>query len=97
MGPFCRDGLGLPTDGIVGTEFEFGVVAFLNRAGRIKLALWPRDSKHRTRRGHARTSHRAPPTDMTLAHNVNSKTGGWVLDEVRRAGGKIIKPAADTF
>ena len=26
---FYRDGLGLPTEGIIGTEFEHGAVAFL--------------------------------------------------------------------
>ena len=26
---FYRDGLGLPTQGIIGTEFEYGAVAFL--------------------------------------------------------------------
>lgn len=27
---FYRDGLGLPTEGIIGTEFEHGAVAFLS-------------------------------------------------------------------
>ena len=27
---FYRDGLGLPTDGIVGEEFEYGAVAFFD-------------------------------------------------------------------
>lgn len=29
---FYRDGLGLPTDDIIGTEFEHGAVAFFNLA-----------------------------------------------------------------
>src|SRR5262245_35942304 len=41
---FYRDGLGLATEGIVGTEFEFGAVAFFELQGGLKLALWPRNS-----------------------------------------------------
>jgi uncharacterized protein len=41
---FYRDGLGLPTQGIVGTEFEHGAVAFLELQGGLTLALWPRAS-----------------------------------------------------
>jgi uncharacterized protein len=41
---FYRDGLGLKTDGIVGTEFEYGAVAFLDLQAGLKLALWPRTS-----------------------------------------------------
>ena len=41
---FYRDGLGLPTEGIVGTEFEHGSVVFFNLQSGIVLALWPRGS-----------------------------------------------------
>lgn len=37
---FYRDGLGLPTKGIVGQEFEHGAVAFFDLSGGLKLALW---------------------------------------------------------
>ena len=40
----ARDGLGLKTDGIVGTEFEHGAVAFFDLQAGLKLALWPRAS-----------------------------------------------------
>jgi catechol 2,3-dioxygenase-like lactoylglutathione lyase family enzyme len=36
---FYRDGLGLPTEGIVGTEFERGAVAFFDLQSGVKLAL----------------------------------------------------------
>src|SRR5215470_1724244 len=39
---FYRDGLGLPTTGIVGTEFEHGAVVFIDLQAGLKLALWPR-------------------------------------------------------
>lgn len=41
---FYRDGLGLPTDGIVGTEFAHGAVAFFDLQHGLKLAVWPRTS-----------------------------------------------------
>ena len=41
---FYRDGLGLTTEGIVGTEFEYGAVAFFDLQAGLKLALWPRRS-----------------------------------------------------
>jgi uncharacterized protein len=92
---FYRDGLGLPTDGIVGQEFEYGAVAFFDLSGGLKLALWPRTSIAHD----AGLTVQAPSsTDMTLAHNVNSKEDvDAVMDQVRRAGGKVVKPAADTF
>lgn len=39
---FYRDGLGLPTEGIVGTEFEDGAVVFFHLDGGLVLALYPR-------------------------------------------------------
>ena len=92
---FYRDGLGLATDGIIGQEFEYGSVAFFNLSGGLKLALWPRTSI-----AHDAGIPVQPPsaTDATIAHNVNSKQDvDALMDEVRRAGGNIVKPAANTF
>ena len=41
---FYRDGLELPTEGIVGREFEHGAVAFFELQGGLRLALWQRAS-----------------------------------------------------
>lgn len=38
---FYRDGLGLPTQGIVGTEFVHGAVASFDLHHGLKLAIWP--------------------------------------------------------
>jgi uncharacterized protein len=38
---FYRDGLGLPTEGIVGQEFEHGAVAFFNMNDGLMLSLYP--------------------------------------------------------
>ncbi len=39
---FYRDGLGLPTRGIVGTEFEHGALALFDLQHGLKLAIYPR-------------------------------------------------------
>jgi catechol 2,3-dioxygenase-like lactoylglutathione lyase family enzyme len=36
---FYRDGLGFPTEGIVGTEFEHGAVTFFDMQSGLKPAL----------------------------------------------------------
>jgi uncharacterized protein len=41
---FYRDGLGLQTQGIEGTEFEHGAVAFFDLQAGLTLAIWPRES-----------------------------------------------------
>jgi uncharacterized protein len=38
---FYRDGLGLPTKGVVGTEIEDGAVIFFHLEDRLILALYP--------------------------------------------------------
>ncbi len=84
---FYRDGLGLPTKGIVGTEFEHGAVAFFDLQPGFKLAIYPRrDIAHDARIAEAPPS----PTEFTIGHNMNSK-------QARAAGAKITKKAQDTF
>ncbi len=92
---FYRDGLGLKTDGIVGTEFENGAVAFFDLQSGLRLALWPRKSIAADT-GLALTG--ASPTNMTLAHNVlNEAEVDAVMSEAESAGATIVKPAARTF
>lgn len=92
---FYRDGLGLETEGIIGTEFEHGAVAFFNLQQGLKLALWPRTSiAHDT--GRSRSAPAA--TDLTLGHNVSGKSEvDAIMREAEKAGAKVIKPAQDTF
>ena len=92
---FYRDGLGLPTKGIVGQEFEHGAVAFFDLQSGLKLAIWPRSSiAHDT--GIAKSEH--SPTEFTIGHNVGSKDEvDEVMEQARRAGAKIVKAAAATF
>jgi uncharacterized protein len=92
---FYRDGLGLPTDGIIGTEFEHGAVAFFPLQGGLRLALWPRASiSHDT--GIQETPR--SPTEFTIAHNVASREAvDAVMAQAANAGARIVKPAGDTF
>ena len=87
--------LGLTTPGIVGTEFEFGAVAFFDLQPNLRLALWPRASlAHDAGVPETRPS----PTDFSLAHNVASREEvDAVMSQARAAGATIVKPAQDTF
>ena len=92
---FYRDGLGLQTKGIVGQEFEYGAVAFFDLQNGLKLALWPRASIARDANLVRSTS---SPTEFTIGHNVTSKDEvDVVMEQARKAGAKITKPAGDTF
>jgi uncharacterized protein len=91
---FYRDGLGFGTDGIVGTEFEHGAVAFFQLRGGLRLALWPRGSlAHDTQLPVGPRS----STEFSLAHNVGSKAEvDEVMAQARGAGALIVKAARDT-
>jgi len=93
--PFYRDGLGFPTDGIVGQEFEHGAVVFVQLQHGLRLALWPRASiAHDSGLAASLRS----PTNMTLGHNVASKAEvDAVMTTAAAAGAVIVKPAHDTF
>ncbi|RYG73549.1 VOC family protein [bacterium] len=92
---FYRDGLGLPTEGIVGKEFEYGAVAFFELQSHLRLALWPRKSiAHDTGIKEGTPN----PTEITLAHNVTSKAEvDEVLEHAQKAGATTVKAAHDTF
>ena len=92
---FYRDGLGLDTQGIVGTEFDNGAVAFFNLASGLKLALWPR----RSLAADTGLPLQAPSsTEFSLAHNVASPAEvDAVMRQAERAGARLVKPAQPTF
>lgn len=92
---FYRDGLGLETPGIIGTEFEHGAVAFFDMQPGLKLALWPRASlAHDTQVPQGPRS----ATEFSLAHNVADKAEvDQVMQQAREAGAQIVKAAGDTF
>ncbi len=92
---FYHDGLGFPTNGITGQEFEYGAVVFIELQPGLRLALWPRKSM-----GHDAGIAVGPvsSTEMTLGHNVASKAEvDAIMARASSAGATIIKPAQDTF
>jgi uncharacterized protein len=92
---FYRDGLGLPTKGIVGTEFENGAVAFFELDHGLKLALWPRTSLAADTGLSAQVS--GGPA-FSLAHNVASEAEvNEVMAQAERAGAHVVKAAQETF
>ena len=92
---FYRDGLGLPTEGIIGKEFAHGAVAFFDLEGGLKLGLWAKgDLAHDT--GLAMAA--AGPAAVTIGHNVRSRAEvDAVMAEAGRAGAVIVKKPQDTF
>lgn len=92
---FYRDGLGFPTEGIVGRELEHGAVAFFDLENGLRLALWPRASL-----AHDAGIPRSPasPTELSLGHNVASRGEvDSVMARAAAAGAEVIRPAHDTF
>jgi uncharacterized protein len=92
---FYRDGLGFATQGIIGQEFEYGAVVFIDLQAGLRLALWPRKSlAHDT----GLTPGASSPTEFTLGHNVSSRAEvDDVMKQARAAGAHILKPAHETF
>lgn len=92
---FYREGLGFPTEGIVGQEFEHGAVVFIQLQPGLRLALWPRDSIARDT-GLALRS--ASPTELTLGHNVASRAEvDAIMAQAAQAGAVLVQPAQETF
>src|SRR5690349_957272 len=79
---FYRDGLGLKTDSIVGTEFQHGAFAFFELQAGLRLALRPRAS----------LAHDAglpvglpSATECSFGHNVGSRAeADTVMEQARR-------------
>ncbi|MDP9139275.1 MAG: VOC family protein [Pseudomonadota bacterium] len=92
---FYRDGLSLQTPGIIGAEFEYGAVVFIELQHGLKLALWPRKSlAHDT----GLPAQASSATELSLGHNVASRAEvDEVMAQAAAAGARIVKPAADTF
>jgi len=92
---FYRDGLGWPTQGIIGSEFPDGAVAFFSLAGGLQLALWPRASLAKdagVRPGHPN------PAELSLGYNVLESSA---VDEIFAiavaAGAAPTKSPGPTF
>ncbi len=92
---FYCDGLGLSTQGIIGEEFEHGAVVFFDLQYGLKLAIWARDDIAHDA-GIPKTNR--SPSECTIGHNVSTKEEvDAVMEQAKRAGAKIVKPAQSTF
>jgi predicted lactoylglutathione lyase len=96
---FYRDGLGLPTQGIVGTEFEgnatepSGAVAFFELQGGLIFALYPRTEL-------AKDAQRidGPPsaTEFSIGYAVRTKEEvDLLVDQAREAGALVTAAPRD--
>jgi catechol 2,3-dioxygenase-like lactoylglutathione lyase family enzyme len=92
---FYRDGLGLPTRGIVGTEYPHGAVVFFDLLNGQKLAVWSRkDMAHEAKVPLGPRS----ATEFSLGHLVRSKAEvDALIDQARRAGAVVTDPPHDAF
>ena len=92
---FYRDGLRLPTEGIIGTEFEDGAAVFFNMNDDLILALYPRDALAKDAKVAAGPS---SATEFSIGHIVRSKQEvDAVIAEAERAGARITDPPHDRF
>ncbi len=92
---FYRDGLGLPTRGVVGEDDENGAVVFFELYGGVILALWSRKS---IALDSGLPQGNPSPTEFTLAHNVGSTAEvDAIMAQAARAGAMIVKRAQKTF
>ncbi len=92
---FYRDGMGLPTQGIVGTEFEDGAVVFFNMNDDLMLALYPKAALAKD----AKVPATPPsPTEFSIGHIVKSRQEvDAVMEQAEQAGATITDPPHDRF
>jgi catechol 2,3-dioxygenase-like lactoylglutathione lyase family enzyme len=92
---FYRDGLGLPTEGIIGQEFEDGAVVFFHMNDDLILALYPAHSLAKDAN--------IPPAEarlgaVSIGHIVNSKDEvDTIMKAAGKAGAVITDPARARF
>jgi uncharacterized protein len=91
---FYRDGLGLATRGVVGSEIEDGAVAFFPLTAGLTLALWPRES---LARDSGVPVGGAGGATMSIGHNVGSPAEvDEILRQAESGGAQIVKPGKET-
>lgn len=92
---FYRDGMGLPTEGIVGTEFEDGAVAFFQMNDDLILALYPKTALAKDAKIPATPGGSAA---VSIGHLVNSRHEvDALMKAAERAGARIADPPHDRF
>jgi uncharacterized protein len=92
---FYRDGMGLPTKGIIGQEFEDGAVVFFDLNDDLILALYPTASLSKDAKIEATQSRLGA---VSIGHVVNSKEEvDLVMRQAEQAGAVITDPAHNRF
>lgn len=92
---FYRDGMGLATQGIIGTEFEDGAVVFFNMNDDLILALYPKAALAKDAKVSVGSS---SPAEFSIGHIVKSKQEvDALMQQAKRAGAHITDPAHDRF
>lgn len=92
---FYRDGLGLPTRGIIGQEFDHGAVAFFELDGGLILALWPAASLEKDTGIKVTADRRGA---VSLGHIVSAKAEvDAIMDQAVNAGAVVVDPPRDRF
>lgn len=85
---FYREGMGLPSAGIMGTEWEHGSVAFFELAGGMHLALYPREN---VAAESGTVVAEQPAHQCTLGYNVRERAEvDDVLSQARSAGAMVV-------
>jgi uncharacterized protein len=92
---FYRDGLGLPTEGIVGQEFEDGAVAFFHLNDDLLLALYPTVSLAKDAKVEATQARLGA---VSIGHIVKSREEvDAVMEQAEQAGAVVTDPARGRF
>ena len=92
---FYHEGLGLPSKGIIGKEYEHGEVVFFDLKNGMILALYSRtnlawDSKLK--------EGKPSSTEFSIGYNTRNEADvDSILAQAERAGAIIAKPAQKTF
>jgi len=92
---FYHEGLGFPSKGIVGKEFERGEAAFFDLQNGLKLAIYSRenlswDSKVKKSNPSA--------TEFSIGYMAKDKDEvDAVMELAKKAGAVIVKPAEKAF
>jgi catechol 2,3-dioxygenase-like lactoylglutathione lyase family enzyme len=92
---FYRDGLGLPTKGIIGEEFEYGSIVLFELEGGLILSLYPAAFLEKDA-GAKLTKERLGA--VSIGHFVGSKAEvDAVMDQAAKAGAVIMDKPHDRF
>lgn len=92
---FYRDGLGLSTPGIIGTEFEDGAVVFFNMNDDLILALYPRAALAKDA---GVTVGPTSASELSIGHIVGSRQEvDTIMRQAQSAGAHVTDPARDRF